>query len=346
MSKKKLSKQISLGYDPMTGKRIRKRIYANGTQELRQRENDLRAEFANQCNPSGMTYDEYERKWWNANCSHLAPATQTSYEKMLKKMEPVRYMKMSQIIRTDLQQIIANDWSHPTTCEKLASLMGSIWRNAVFDGVVQKNIAERLKRPKKGKSVRRALTQKELDAIKIAKFTPDERLMVDILLQFGLRPGEAYALDMRSFDRKTRMLTINKALTHKDNLPIIKTTKTGVTRRLPIPDSFWNKLPSKRMYLFTNSEGTLLKRNEMVNMTLHIVLKINYAMGGTYYIRATNLSLYTFRHNKASLLYYMPGVSMKKKAEYMGHSETMFLKTYSHLIEEKEDIELLRQEVV
>ena len=54
------------------------------------------------------------------------------------------------------------------------------------------------------------------------------------------------------------------------------------------------------------------------------------------------MNFYTFRHNRATELYYLQGVSTKKKAEYMGHSELMFIKTYSHLDDSREAEELLR----
>jgi integrase len=76
-----------------------------------------------------------------------------------------------------------------------------------------------------------------------------------------------------------------------------------------------------------------------------ILNKINTAMGGTKKIRKTDITLYNFRHHKASLLYYLPGVSVKAKAAYLGHSEEMFLKVYSHMMEEKEDKEVLRDAV-
>lgn len=343
---KKYSKQISLGYDPMTGKRIRKRVYADSKAGLRQAEHELIKEYAKRGNPSNMLYKDYEDLWWQANCSHLTPKTQSGYQDLLKKMEPLHNRKMSQIIRTDLQQILSDCWDRPVLCNKLASMMSNIWRNAAQDGVVEKNIAEKLKRPKRAAPVRRALTEAEMSAIKVADFTPEERLLVDILLQFGLRPGEALALDLRSFNRQDRTLTINKALTHDGTRPVIKSTKTGVTRTLPVPDSFWPKLPKKAMYLFQNEDGSLYSRGQVLNISNHIRLKINKAMGGSYYFRVTDMSLYTFRHNKASQLYYLPGVSLKKKAEYMGHSEMMFIRTYSHLIDAKEDTEALREAVI
>ncbi len=345
--KKQLSRQITLGIDPYSGKRIRKRIYAATKAGLDQVEKDAIREFTKHGAPSNMTFIDYKDKWFAAYCSQLQPVTQEHYKYALKKCSCMNYKKMHDITRSDLQAIINEDWNHPSTCRRLAGLLNAIWRSAVLDGVVDKNIAENLKRPKSHSEARRALTEKELEAIGTAPFTELERFMVDVLLQFGLRPGEAFALGRTSFNKKDRTLTINKAVAYNVAHPFVKQTKTGVTRVLPVPDSFWSKIPkTDKMYFFVNKDGSLFDKNQKRDFSRAIINKINVQMGGTDQLKLTNMTLYYFRHNKASLLYYMPGISLKKKAEYLGHSEQMFLRTYSHLMNEKEDTEILRQAVM
>ena len=253
---------------------------------------------------------------------------------------------MCEITRTDLQNLVNAYINTPTTCRVLCAKLNAIWQSAEIDGVVQKNIAANLNRPKYAKTEKRPLTKEELDAIKIADFTPQQRLMVDILLQFGLRPAEAFALDTFSVDRKNRNLIINKALAHKDQMPVIKTTKTGVTRILPIPDEMLDRLKpfsDKTTYFFTDENGHLYTRWGMNRFQLDTIAKINKAMGGNAQLKKTSMTFYNFRHHKASLLYYLAGVSLKAKAAYLGHSEELFLRTYSHMMQEKEDTEVLRQ---
>lgn len=344
---KRLSKQITLGYDPVTGNRIRKRIYADSAAGLRQAEKEMIRQYAQNGISSHMTYDQYEKKWWEAYATILTPSTQKSYKSYLRKNTEIRHKQMQKIIRLDLQKVINANSTHPELCKTYVFLMRSIWRSAVFDGIVSKDITEGLKTPKRAKIRRRPLTEDELKAVRTAKLEPDERFLINLLLQFGMRPGEALALNKSAFNRKDKTLTINKALAHNGEEPFIKTTKTGVTRVLPVPDSFWSLIPeTKTMYFFTNEDGQLLRRDQMNRMKRRILDKINEAMDGTSKLRMTDMTLYSFRHHKASLLYYLPGVSFKKKAEYMGHTEETFLKTYSHMMEEMEDAELLRQAVI
>lgn len=342
----KFSKQISLGIDPMTGKRIRKWIHADTKLGLKQKEKEAIADFAKNGTVSSLTYEQYEEKWYNAYHGDITPRTHATNKSVLNHNNVLHGKKMKDIIRTDLQKIIKDSWDHPSFCRRYASMMKSMWECAVADGVCPKNIAIGLKLPKNSSSSRRPLTKEELEGIKKADLDVFERFLVDVLLQFGLRPGEAFALNKQAFDRKERTLTIDKAVSYNGVTPYIKSTKTGVTRVLPVPDSFWSKIPKiKTLYFFLNKDDQLMTITQRRAFQEGILAKINTAMGGTDKIRKTTITLYNFRHHKASLIYYLPGVSLKKKAAYLGHNEEMFLKIYSHMMEEKEDSEVLRQAV-
>lgn len=345
--KKKLTKQISLGIDPMTGRRIRKRIYGDTKAELAKLEKQAVRENERRGNPSNITLEQYITKWQDAYISTQAQATQRTFRSTIRKCEPLYHKRMSDITRTELQQIINDNWEHPSMCRLLCFRLNNIWLSAMEDGIVEKNVAQRLKRPKRHKPVTRPLTNAEITGIEKADLTERERLLMDILFQFGLRPQEALALDMSSVDRKNKLLIINKALAHKEQEPYIKKTKTEETRSLPIPDDLLPRLKpaSNSTYFFVDENGSLYTRWGVQKLREEIQDKINIAMGGTKSLRVTDLTFYTLRHHRATMLYYSKdaGLTMKAKAHYMGHSEEMFVNTYSHMIEELEDMELLRQ---
>ena len=344
----RLSKQITVGIDPYTGKRIRKRIYATSPTGLRQAENAAIAEYTKNGQTKDMLFKNYREKWFDAYCTQLSENTRYCYQVILKHFDQLNGTKMSRITRLDLQKVLNEQWGKPYTCKKIYSLMRQIWKSAVFDGVVSKDITEGLKRPKSAPAKRRALTEKEMEAIRSVTLPANHRFMVDLLLQFGLRPGEALALNVHDFNKRARTLTISKSVSYQDmKKAAIKTTKTGVTRVLPVPDSFWAKIPKiSGLYYFADDDGSLFCRGTAQKFCSDIINAINAKMGGTAKLKATDMTLYTFRHNKASLLYYTNGISLKKKAQYMGHSEEQFIRTYSHMIESKEDTEILRQEVI
>ena len=342
----KISKQISLGIDPLTGKRIRKWIYGTSPRDLKQAEKEAIAKFAKEGNVSNITYKDYEKKWYEAYRSNVQPHTAQGYKSILKRSIPLHHRKLKDILKTDLQKIINDSWDTPSVCIRYSSMMKQLWDCAISDGICSKNVACGLKLPKAPKTDRRPLTKNELSGIKQAEFDPLERFMMDILTQFGLRPGEAYALNKQSFDRKSRTLTINKAVGYDHNKAFLKPPKNEINRVLPVPDNFWEKIPNvKTMYFFVEEDGQLFRRHKANKFEREILKKINKAMGGTDQIKVTDMTFYNCRHHKASLLYYLPGVSLKKKAEYMGHTEKMFIQIYSHMMEEKEDVEALREAV-
>lgn len=343
---KKISKQITLGYDPATGKRIRKWISSETKAGLKQAEKDAVMRFAKSGISSSITLKDYKDRWFQADCSQLQASTRYVYERTLKHLDPLLNKRMDRITRIELQTIITDLWNQPYAASKLASLIGQIWRSALLDGIVNKDITKGLKLPKKPKSGRRALTPEEIEAVKNVDLPEQIRFLADVLLQFGLRPQEAFALGPKSFNRKAKTLTIDKAVGYDKQEPYIKETKTGVTRILPVPDSFWSKIPKGYPFCyFVREDGTLWHRQQTLAAMQTIRTAVNYYLGGNEKFRKTDLTLYTFRHNKATQLYYLPGVTLKKKAEYMGHSEMMFIKTYSHLDDTKEEIEALRSAI-
>jgi len=349
--KKKYTKQISLGINPITGRRIRKRIYADSPTLLRQAEKQAIIDFEKNGNLASTAFSVFADKWFDTYCSKLTFNTTAGYKNAYKKCSDLYNMQMQDITRSDLQAILNDNWDKPTTCKKIKVFFNLIFQSAVIDNVISRNPATALKIPRAkskaasdNKSSRRPFTAEEIEAIKAAPLDPMQRLLTDILYQFGLRPSEAFALNYEDFDLENKVLTVNKAMGYGEHeVPFIKSTKTYVTRVLPIPDEF---IESFRKYkgkghIFLNNEGKFMHKSQADKFGKKVCDAINVQMGGDAENRKTDISMYSFRHNKASQLYYISGISTKAKAEYMGHSEEIFIRTYSHLIKEKEDLSAL-----
>lgn len=339
---KKLCKQIDLGLDPMTGKRIRKRIYGTSKTDLERNIKQAVAEFSVYGSDTTLTLGQFKEKYFDAYVSHYEANTKRHYKYYFSKSKHLDGMKMARITHTDLQKVLSALWDHPNTCNRVAGNLKMLWTAAVNDHVVTKNVAADLNTPVYVEQYGRACTEEEKEAIKKTEFLPDDQLLVNIIRQFGLRPQEAFALQLKDFNREKKTLSITKAVAYSNNKAVVKSTKTHFSRVLPVPEQFFSLLPSGRLWLFTNEKGELLRKNQVDTMRARIIDAINETMGGTELIRVTDMNLYTLRHTKATELYYMPGISTKQKAAYMGHSEEEFLKRYSHLDESKEAVEILR----
>ena len=341
----KYSKQISLGYDA-AGRRVRKRIYADSKQELQRKERALIRASEDEMQ-SNITFKAYAEKWFQAYKSQRTRATRELYLYSMHQLAPIENKRLKDISRTDVQNVINTFADRPHSAQMIAMTAKQILEAAAADGLIQPKYLK-FDLPKKTRRERRPLTKDEKKAIRSADFTPQERLFVDIEYYLGLRPEETRALQPSDFDLKAKTVTISKASALHGRAEI-KTTKTGKTRVIPIPDILaaevkrYNKT-FKGFYYFVDEKGVLFSSWNYHKFSHSIYSKINAALGGTDKLNLLNgFSMYVFRHNRATELYYLNGVSTKLKAQYLGHSEEMFLKTYSHLDQNKEATELLRK---
>ena len=343
----KYSKMLSLGYDS-EGKRIRKRIYADSQKELQRKEREILKNLDAELQ-SNMTFGTYSKQWFETYKKPKSNATQELYTYTLKQLKPLDSKRLKDITRTDIQKIVNTFSDRPSSAQMIAITAKQILDAAAADSLIQPKYMK-IELPKKGKSEKRAFTAAEKKAIKKVVLDPQERLFVDIELYLGLRPEETRALQPRDFDLSAKTVTISRASALHGGA-IIKKTKTGRTRTIPVPDVLIAEIKAYNahfngFYYFTNEQGVLFTKSQYKTFVAHIFKAINIALGGNDKMNLLNgMSMYTFRHNRATELYYLNGVSTKKKAEYMGHSELMFLKTYSHLDDGKEEAELLRKVV-
>lgn len=345
----KLRKQISLGYDA-EGKRIRKWISADNETDLRKKEKQLLMNVDSVLQ-SDTHFGEYAQTWFETYKGNKTDGTRGQYQYALRKLKPLDRKRLKDITRTDVQKIINTFSDRPYAAANIAMTAKQILDAAALDGLIQPKFLK-FELPRKGKPEKRPLTKTEKKAALKADLKPQERLFTDIELYLGLRPEETRALQPRDFDLKNRTVTISRAVVYDAaEQPVIKGTKTGVVRTIPVPDVLIAEIRAynasfRGFYYFVDKQGTLFTYGKYRTFIKRIFKKINEALGGNDKLNLLNgWTLYTFRHNRATELYYLNGVSTKKKAEYMGHSEMMFLKTYSHLDDEKEETELLRKVV-
>lgn len=347
---KKLSKQITLGLDPYTGKRIRKRIYADTKLGLKQAEKDAMIQFSESNNPSDVKLGKYADDWLTAYKSMREAATINMYETAIKKLQPLSQKKVRQITQMDLQILINQHMEHPRACEQLTLTLNQIFKRAVKDGIIKRNPADDLEVPEHESAEGRAITAEEVKAINAADLDDMERIYVKLLYYFGLRPQEAFALMPTDFDFKSGEVIIRKAIGFDKNHPYMKSTKTRKGRRIPIPNVFLpdikkylSKLKKQSSLYLLHRDGQIMTKSERHKLWTVIKSKINQQLGGNDMLDMTNgLRPYTFRHNFCCECYYRK-ITILKTAELMGNSPNMVMKIYAHLDNSKEPIRKLKK---
>lgn len=366
---KKIKKQVYLGTDP-NGKMIRKWFYADTKYDLKKQIEDYKLEMRKVAHPSTMTFQKYSERWLEIYKGNRSKQTQDMYKNALAKCEDLNPFPVAKITRSMCQEAVSACWQHPSAAKVLADTLRQIFRSAMADGIIAGNPADGLTLPKRPNKRFHLLTDWELDAVARADLSDQDRLFVTILQVFGLRPGEALALQPTDFDFKRGMLLITKAVElSNDNRSRIKDTKTGVSREIPIPGTLIAPLrahfrANPGFLLFPKADGSLYTKSAYRRLSDRIHKALNEVVikdkieklkvktpGKEASIRSVDyfpeFTLYSFRHRRATEIYYLTQsadpakrISTKKAAALMGHSELVFLATYSHIMESRETADI------
>ena len=342
----KYNKQVSFGTDA-SGKRIRKRFYADTKYDLERQILNYRMELERISNPSDVTFEEYSGRWFQTYKTGRSGKTQEMYTSALRKCSALNRFEIRKITKSMCQNVVNQYFLMPRTAQIVSSALRQIFRTAVMDGIILSSPAEGLDLPKRPAAKFHLLTDEELQAVDRADLSKQDRLFVTILRVFGLRPGEALALLPRDFDFAAGVLHITKSLEMtSDNKSRIKGTKTEVSRDIPIPPElvsyFRDAVSSAAFLLFPKADGGYYTKTAYRCLSRRIFQAVNIALGGNDVLDcAHDLTLYSFRHRRATDLYYLTQkgvISTKQAAALMGHSEMVFLQTYSHIDSSRENL--------
>lgn len=339
---KKYHKYLQVGIRS-DGSRIRKHFYGSSQAELDRNIREYFVQASKTKNPSDISFGAYSKKWFTIYKANKSAKTREMYSSALKKFDAIDALELRKITKSDCQQVV-NQYAGRRMAEILRLTLNQIFDTAIEDGIITSNPAKKLELKKRKPEEKRAFTDKEKEKIREADLPTMERMFVNILLAFGLRPGEALALTRSDLDLKRKVLHVTKAVEFDGNNPNLKGTKTEVVRDLPIPKQLLKYIRKyiddngSNLLLFHKEDGTLMTKSAYRCFKKRILNAIGIS----------DITLYHFRHNRASELYYLCQkgiISTKKAAALMGHSELIFLKTYSHILEENEKTEELYKDL-
>lgn len=313
-----------------------------------------------QVQPTDKLFYKYAEEWLRTYKAVRSNNTKAMYANIIEHhFCALGTLKLPDVRRMHLQLLINNAIDKPRTCQQIALTFKQIIECAVDDkylpATAVKDICGKVELPKYKTAEKRPLTPEEIKAIKVADFTPQEKTFVLVLYGCGLRRGEALALKRFDIDLKRSILTVRQAVEFVGNDSSLKSTKSyNGLRSVPIPpflkQQFEIYLPTVQGdYLFQNiRNGGLMTKSAYRRMWANVEEKINQAAGGTDELRVIfGLTAHIFRHNYCTnLCYQIPAISTKKIAELLGDTEEMVIKVYSHIINEKEDVDTVVQTAI
>jgi integrase len=223
----------------------------------------------------------------------------------------------------------------PTILKTLTLLQGML-RRAVVWGRIPSNPVAPIRKPaqKRTRAVKpiAPATVEEIRGLLLARRRLRDATLVSILAYAGLRPGEALAL--RWGDIGERTILVDRAVALGD----VKGTKTGKRRsvRLLAPLAAdlaeWrlaSRRPDETALVFPRKDGRAWTDEDWRNWRQRVFAPVATAVG------LDRFRPYDLRHSFVSLL-FAERRTVIEVARQAGHSPTMALATYGHVIEELE----------
>jgi integrase len=215
-----------------------------------------------------------------------------------------------------------------SSLRKTLVLMQAMFERAVRFGRIPRNPVKLVRKPRATRTIGiTPVVPAQVEAIR-AGLTGADAVMVSVLAYAGVRPGEARAL--RWSDVKSQTLVIERAVSGVE----IKATKTGAKRSVrllgPLADDLrdWRTVcgnPAAGVLIFPRADGDPWSdddwRNWRTRKFAPAAIKAGVQIGRPY----------DLRHSAASL-WIQEGINPVQIAAWLGHSPSMLLSTYAHVI--------------
>ena len=334
------------------------RVYVRGKTK---RERDEKLTEAKRLHARGfmvgeMTVREWSERWMATFKSTASIDQRDAYRSRLNKdvLPTIGSMRMKDVRKSVLQELVNTykdgKWG---TVVKIRMTIKQLFRDAVEDGIIERNPAVRLEMPETTEEHRRPLTADERRILLKVSETHPRGLYYLTMMYCGVRRGEDLALTCADVDLTNKRLTINKALYLKGREPELSTTKAAKLRRrnkddssirvVPIPDILISKLgawcegKAPEELLFPKSDGKHATATaakwwwKTFSRALHIEAGTPLYRNALQYDKAkfdVNVTAHYLRHTYATDL-YAAGVDEKARKTFLGHALPDVTDTYT-----------------
>ncbi|WP_455089572.1 tyrosine-type recombinase/integrase [Peptoanaerobacter stomatis] len=335
-SKKLWICQVTLGYEPQTGKQIRKTLYAKTKSDLIEKKKEFEKK-ENLGSKEDIAFDTYFYKFlYKIKKPELKPKSWERYEGIYNnyiKKSLFFGSKLKDITYSDIQIWYNNENIPHGSLELVNMLIKSCLKMAKKDKIINDNILDDL-------SIKRI---KNTDKYNV--FTADEqKIFIEYLknsneplknlllftLATGLRLGEVLALEKT--DIKDNKVFVNKNLqkikSDKKYVYDVSTTKTAFSvREVPLPQKIIDILPD-----ILNTDGDLLFADEETKSFIFPRRPLRHIQSICKKLNITVITFHGLRHTYATRL-FESGVSIKTVQKLMGHSDIQTtMNIYTHVM--------------
>jgi len=287
-----------------------------------------------------VTFAEYVETVWLPS-KQVETTTLAAYRSYLDKhFIPVFGRRpMGKILPSEVQRWVTTATDNGLSAAsvgKYHTMLSSIFERALVDRVVTFNPCAHTELPKRVKKKSRTLSPDEYDAI-LAALPAQHRLMVETLINTGLRWGELIALKPRHLDLKAGQLTVEETIVEvsRKNSPTGERMltkpypKDNEPRTMGLPPELIPQLDAyikeRRLkpgdLLFATRDGTPISRNTFRTRVWRPAIA---ASGIDFDVRVHDL-----RHAHASWL-LAGGSDIRSVMDRMGHAQITTTQKYLH----------------
>jgi len=289
--------------------------------------------------------DELAREWWTTYAEpNLAPKTRVMYASLwdryvLPRLGGFELRRLTPAVIEAFQAELRREGVGEPTILKTLTLLQGILQRAVVWGRIRANPVSPIRKPvQTRRHAVRPIPPATVEQIRrklIAQRRIRDATLVSVMAYAGLRPGEALAL--RWGDIGERTILVERAAA----LGAVKETKTGQTRTVRLLGPLARDLrewrfkcgrPGDDALVFPRFDGAVWNEEDWRNWRQRIFAPAASAAGLKHF------RPYDLRHSFVSLL-FAEGRTVIEVARQAGHSPTMALATYGHVIEELDGAE-------
>ena len=353
----RLMKKVTINGKP-------KYLYSNNKDDLEKQYIEAKHMSYNGINidDNKITLKQWAEKWYDVNISQKEYNTRRNIRSLLDnhiypelghiKLKNLKVINIKELQKNMLEQGLTS------TCNRTITTIKRILNDAVENDIIQKNVAFNIKSLKYTKIEKKPLTTYEDELLLKVASKHKYGLFFLVLRYCGLRTEEIIPLTVNDIDLKNKRIIVDKAIYFEKNNPNVKTTKNKKSRKVPILDIIYSQLEThinickqnKQDLLFTKqSDNKMLTFSSIRWMLKSFLIAINkqyykeqkekddkFQLTDENKIYFTNHEL---RHSYCTMLYYA-GIKIKKAQELMGHSSAdMVYNVYTHLDEERENVD-------
>ena len=329
---------ISVGYDA-DGNVIKKYLTAKTIAELDEKVLNLKEQLKKGAafSKQDMLFKKYREYWWETKqLSIKAVSTKKMYLNIFNYLTSIDFTMLREIRTEHLQDIINENKEHPRTCQKIKLCLNEIFKKAIAERIVYYNPCDTLVLPQYKAKERRPLTAEEDYLTNLEIFDDMEKAFIFLIKYCGLRKSEVLALVKDDFSLSHNRLIVSKALFNEGGVAMLKDTKSGNNRIVPIPINITNFI---KYYLsnltcnklFTRKENKYMNDNDYRYFWNTIIKKIKNAAEANDMKIGDDLTAHIFRHNYACML-MNANVDMKERQYLLGHSTIgVTMDIYTHI---------------